>query len=142
MTNKIGISEILKRRDKTQSNITRKKMLLAKKIYDALNQKGLKQKDFADLIGKNQSEVSKWLSGDHNFTIETLFEIEKVIGINIIDVGDSVIPKNITINFKREPISQFTYDSFNLGEFKTMIKNDDVIEKRFIENVYPFKLSA
>ena len=28
--------------------------------------------EFADSIGKRPSEVTKWLSGQHNFTIRTL----------------------------------------------------------------------
>lgn len=61
--------------------------MLASKIKSAIKAKGLKQKQFAAKMGVQQSVVTRWLKGDHNFTIETLFKIEQVLGIEIILVG-------------------------------------------------------
>ena len=36
------------------------------RIYDILESKGMSQKDFARLMGKTETEVSRWLSGTHN----------------------------------------------------------------------------
>ncbi len=48
------------------------RMLLAAKIDDALKAKGWKKNDLMKALGKkNQSEVTKWLSGTHNFTATT-----------------------------------------------------------------------
>jgi transcriptional regulator with XRE-family HTH domain len=60
-----------------------KRMLLAVRIDDAIKTKGWKKKDFAKAIGKKPSEVSKWLSGTHNFTADTLFDIERVLDIQL-----------------------------------------------------------
>ena len=39
---------------------------------DALmRQRGLSKKQFADALGHRPSEITKWLSGQHNFTIAT-----------------------------------------------------------------------
>ena len=45
---------------------------IADRIDTFIKKKGLTKKKFADSIGKRPSEVSKWLSGQHNFTIRTL----------------------------------------------------------------------
>ena len=45
---------------------------IADQIDALIKKKGLTQKEFADSIGKRPSEVTKWLSGQHNFTIRTL----------------------------------------------------------------------
>ena len=45
---------------------------IADRIDALIKKKGLTKKEFADSIGKRPSEVSKWLSGQHNFTIRTL----------------------------------------------------------------------
>ena len=45
---------------------------IADRIDTLINKKGLTKKEFADSIGKRPSEVTKWLSGQHNFTIRTL----------------------------------------------------------------------
>lgn len=63
---------------------TEKRMLLAVRIDDAIKTKGWKKKDFAKAIGKKPSEISKWLSGTHNFTADTLFDIERVLNIHLL----------------------------------------------------------
>ena len=54
------------------------------RIHDILVAKGLKQKDLALLLGKKEAEISKWMRGTHNFTIETLVSIEEALGAPII----------------------------------------------------------
>jgi ribosome-binding protein aMBF1 (putative translation factor) len=57
---------------------------IAERISDILKDKGLTQKEFASLLGKRESEVSKWLTGRHNFTIQTIARIEYVLGSKVI----------------------------------------------------------
>lgn len=45
---------------------------------------GMTKKDFAKLVGKTPSDVTRWVSGSHNFTIETLSLIEVKTGMSII----------------------------------------------------------
>lgn len=47
------------------------------RIHEILQSKGLKQKDFAAIMGKSEAEISKWMRGTHNFTIDTLLAIER-----------------------------------------------------------------
>ena len=49
-------------------------------------QRGLRQKDLASMLDKKESEISKWMRGTHNFTIETISQIEKVLGEPILQV--------------------------------------------------------
>ncbi len=56
------------------------------RIHDILRLKNLSQKDLADLLEKRESEVSKWMTGTHNFTLKTLVKIEDVLGFPIIKV--------------------------------------------------------
>ncbi|WP_081618586.1 helix-turn-helix domain-containing protein [Segatella paludivivens] len=37
------------------------------------------------MMGKNATVVSEWLSGDRNFTIDTLTDISVELGISLID---------------------------------------------------------
>ena len=41
------------------------------RIHEILTSKGLKQKDLALLLDKKEAEISKWMRGTHNFTIDT-----------------------------------------------------------------------
>ena len=57
---------------------------LANRIYDILEAKGMSQKDLAKLLGKTETEVSRWLSGTHNLTIATIVKISVALGEDII----------------------------------------------------------
>jgi ribosome-binding protein aMBF1 (putative translation factor) len=63
---------------------SKKRMLLAARIADKIRERGLSNQEFAFMIGKKPSEISKWLSGTHNFTTETLWEIERVLNIQLV----------------------------------------------------------
>lgn len=45
---------------------------ISDRIEFLMNEKGLSKKQFADALGRRPSEITKWLSGQHNFTIATL----------------------------------------------------------------------
>jgi transcriptional regulator with XRE-family HTH domain len=61
------------------------KMLLAAKIADAMKAKKWKNNDLLKAVGKNNpSIVTKWLSGTHNFTVDTLIEIGHALDINLL----------------------------------------------------------
>lgn len=59
---------------------------IVNRIHHILVAKGFRQKDLAEKLGKNESEISKWMRGTHNFTIETLSSIETALGEPILDV--------------------------------------------------------
>ena len=56
------------------------------RIHDILEEKGLKQKDLALRLGKSEAEISKWMRGTHNFTIDTLVSIEDALDAPIVQV--------------------------------------------------------
>lgn len=51
------------------------RMALAVRISNALCVKGWTKVQFANQMGKEPSEITKWLSGTHNFTVNTLTAI-------------------------------------------------------------------
>ena len=80
------LAAIMERNDSRSLRRTRRKMIVAARIADALEAAGLSQKEFAQMMGKQPSEISDWLSGERNFTIETLADIEDVLKIDILNV--------------------------------------------------------
>lgn len=60
--------------------------LIVDRIYSILEERGLKQKDLALMLGKKESEISKWMRGTHNFTIDTISSIESALGQPILQV--------------------------------------------------------
>jgi transcriptional regulator with XRE-family HTH domain len=49
----------------------------------------LKQKDLALRLGKSEAEISKWMRGTHNFTIDTLVSIENALDAPIVEIYHS-----------------------------------------------------
>jgi len=73
---------------------------ISDRIQEILKTKGITQRKLAELLGKKESEVSKWLSGTHNFTLKTLMKLEVILQADIISVAkdqkvNSASPKNI-----------------------------------------------
>ena len=61
---------------------------IANRIYDILEEKGMSQKDFARLMGKTETEVSRWLSGTHNLTMATICKISAALNADVVKVAD------------------------------------------------------
>lgn len=59
---------------------------IAKRIGEILASKHWSQADLARATGKKTSLVSRWLSGTHNFTIQTIADIEAATGSTVISV--------------------------------------------------------
>lgn len=60
--------------------------MIVDRIHAILEEQGLKQKDLAVMLGKKESEISKWMRGTHNFTIDTVSTIEFVLRQPILQV--------------------------------------------------------
>lgn len=55
-------------------------------IHSVIADKGYTQKELAGMLNKQPSEISKWLAGDHNFTLRSLAKLEAVLGVDLIQV--------------------------------------------------------
>lgn len=66
------------------------------RICDILEAKGWKQKDLAERMGKTEAEISRWMRGTHNFTLDTIAAIQTALGERIIDVTSSNARQSIS----------------------------------------------
>ena len=57
---------------------------IANRVYSLLEERNMSQRDLARMLGKTETEVSRWLSGTHNLTIATIAKIATVLGDDII----------------------------------------------------------
>lgn len=59
-------------------------------IYNRLaalmQERGLNKRQLAQALGKRPNEITRWLSGEHNFTISTLAMLSTFFGKPIINV--------------------------------------------------------
>ena len=63
-------------------------MMMAARIEDGINAKGWTKGEFAKKMGKTPSTISLWLSGTHNFTLDILTDIQRVLGIQLLCVEE------------------------------------------------------
>lgn len=93
------------------------------RINQILREKGISQKDLAEAMGKKQSEISKWLSGEHNFTLRSLAKLQAELGEDLITVPakktdehtisgsvDMIVFKN-----KNYPIQSGNFESYTIN---------------------------
>jgi transcriptional regulator with XRE-family HTH domain len=57
------------------------RIALACRIDDLMKANGYSNSTFAQKLGKQPSVITKWLSGTHNFTMDTLDEIAYHLGV-------------------------------------------------------------
>lgn len=83
-------NSILEARRKKVSPVVRQRVNLSfqivDRIHDILTAKGFKQKDLAKMLGKSEAEISKWMRGTHNFTLDTILNIEEALQEPILTV--------------------------------------------------------
>lgn len=60
--------------------LTERNLAISNKVQAILNQRGIKQKEFATILNKKPSEVSKWLSGLHNLTLKNITKMQVALG--------------------------------------------------------------
>ncbi|MBL7696131.1 MAG: helix-turn-helix transcriptional regulator [Ferruginibacter sp.] len=95
ITNKgpVKIQSDLLREFRTQESLERKRartsMLLASILIKAIKVRKWSKVEFAEKMKKKPSVITKWLSGTHNFTSDTLSDIEEILGVKIFNCEQS-----------------------------------------------------
>ncbi len=78
------LENMLSNMDEVSMRKTENRLLVAASIADRIAACGMTQAEFAKKMGRSTAEISEWLTGTRNFTINTLTEIECVLGIHLL----------------------------------------------------------
>jgi len=80
-----GIVDRLRARILPENRIfVKKNLAVSEQVCNLLEQRGWSQKVLAEKLGKETSEVSKWLSGLHNLTLQSISKMESVFNEDIL----------------------------------------------------------
>lgn len=82
---KDAFDRIAARTPKDSKIFVSKSLDVADRIDAIMKKQGKSQKDLAKLLNKTPSEISKWLSGSHNFTLKSIAKIEAVFDCVILE---------------------------------------------------------
>ena len=87
-------SKIIEERRRQVSPEVRERVSLSfqivDRIHEILAERSLRQKDLALMLGKSEAEISKWMRGTHNFTIDTVVAIEEALQAPVLQVYHEV----------------------------------------------------
>ena len=85
-TANIPLQEIFNEIPLDKREETRLSFAISNRLDMLMRKNGLNKKQFADRIGKRPNEITRWLSGEHNFTISTIAKLSAFFGEPIISV--------------------------------------------------------
>jgi transcriptional regulator with XRE-family HTH domain len=113
-------------------------MAIKRHFVNFVNSPQCKQKDIASNLGKHESEISKWLSGEHNLTLKSIIKLEAVCNIGLLN--PEVIKKNKEVVHQKNEITFFvkarsTFKSINSAKSGLLTGRNRVNEQtnRFIK---------
>jgi transcriptional regulator with XRE-family HTH domain len=115
----------LRERIKPENRIyIRKNLAISNQVEILLKQKGLTQKELAKILGKNESEVSKWLSGLHNLTLQSIAKMEAALESDIILTPSEAFDRYTHIEY----VTLKVYAKSNLSEVPEQFDYSETFE--------------
>ena len=85
-TANISLQEIFNEIPVEKREETRLSFAISNRLAAPMQERGLNKKQLAEALGKRPNEITRWLSGEHNFTISTLSMLSTFFGKSIINV--------------------------------------------------------
>jgi transcriptional regulator with XRE-family HTH domain len=114
------------------------RMMLAVRLDDLIAARRWSKSEFAAKVGKSPSEITKWLSGTQNFTIDTLTEISLAFNLSVGELFAAPQPQIIDhIHILVKPIK---LESLPFNELLGK-KNLDLTSSNFESNYSALKFS-
>lgn len=101
------INRIREKRTPKEHNKIRNAMHQSAIISNELICRGISKLEFAKMMDKKPSVITKWLSGIQNLTTETLSDIETVLGIQLL--VKATPPKNVMVAVKMDSFERIKY---------------------------------
>ena len=85
-TANISLQEIFNEIPVEKREETRLSFAISNRLAALMKERELNKKQLAEALGKRPNEITRWLSGEHNFTISTLAMLSTFFGKSIIKV--------------------------------------------------------
>lgn len=83
---KISLEEMFNEIPKEKREESRLSFAISNRLDYLMKEKGYNKMEFAKALGKRPNEITRWLSGEHNFTIGTIAMLSTFFGKPIISI--------------------------------------------------------
>jgi transcriptional regulator with XRE-family HTH domain len=121
---------------------------IADQIRQVLREQGKTQRDLAALLGKKEAEISRMMSGTHNFTIKTLTRLQVALGVPLITTPQRVqeqavaltlhgtMPSEETLTADWQPVQLFAKPGGKTGR-----RSSEATAKKAADNSAAFSIA-
>ncbi|MBA3664407.1 MAG: helix-turn-helix transcriptional regulator [Bacteroidetes bacterium] len=93
------LDEILSEISPVEENRVRTRMRIAANIDRLLKERNWNKSTLAKELDKQNSEITKWLSGAHNFTSDTLSDIAMAFGVKLSELMEEYVSPVVYSDF-------------------------------------------
>jgi transcriptional regulator with XRE-family HTH domain len=109
---------------------------LANEIHLALTSQEKTAADLARLLNKSESEISRWLTGTHNFTKKTISKIENALGVELL------VTKSSKINEYEQKLIEAELEISNLKNILQLVKEKNRLKNLKFDESISFSISS
>lgn len=101
-------------------------------LSNLLKTSKISQKEFAAILSKEESEVSKWMSGNHNFTLKSISKIEAALDQQLIFTRKEIIERFLPFIFRNWKSTYIGNSSINsLITYYTVLEQTNAVPFSF-----------
>lgn len=68
------------------NKLVEKNLAITQKVHSILEERNISQGEFAKMLNKKPSEISKWLTGMHNLTLKSIIKMEVALDVDLISI--------------------------------------------------------
>ncbi|MDE5847205.1 MAG: helix-turn-helix transcriptional regulator [Muribaculaceae bacterium] len=83
---KTSLRDLFEEIPKEKREAARLSFAVSDRLAFLMESKGMSKKQLADNLGKRPNEITRWLSGEHNFTLSTIAKLSTYFGEPIIHI--------------------------------------------------------
>lgn len=83
---KTSLRDLFEEIPKEKREAARLSFAVSDRLASLMESKGMSKKQLADNLGKRPNEITRWLSGEHNFTLSTIAKLSTYFGEPIIHI--------------------------------------------------------
>lgn len=105
------------------------------RINQLLREKEISKKELAEKLDKKPSEISRWLSGEHNFTLRSLAKLSAELGEPLLEVPKKKAQSHFISGYSRSVQTFVVYKKMEAPKESKIIRWQEANKFKSLSNV-------